>query len=66
MSRPVRSARSRGIAVAGGLVLALTLVSTPAVLAQEEGPEATVLALMDAIEAKDFEALPTFFCEEFA
>lgn len=66
MSRPVRSIRSRGFAVAAGLVLALTLVSAPAALAQEEGPDATVLALMAAIEAKDFEALPTFFCEEYA
>jgi hypothetical protein len=66
MSRPIHPLRSRGFAVAGGLVLALTLVSAPVTLAQDEGPEATVLALMDAIEAKDFEALPTFFCEEFA
>jgi hypothetical protein len=66
MAHPVHPVRSRGIAVAGGLVLALTLAAAPAALAQEEGPEATVVALMDAIEAKDFEALPTFFCEEFA
>jgi hypothetical protein len=51
--------------MAGSLALAAALVSAPAVLAQD-GPEATVEGLLAAIEAKEFEALPSFFCAEFA
>jgi hypothetical protein len=57
--------RTRLAALAGSVALSVALVSAPAVLAQD-GPEATVEALLAAIEAKDFEALPTFFCAEFA
>jgi hypothetical protein len=57
--------RTRLAAVSASLALSLALVSVPAALAQD-GPEATVEGLLAAIEAKDFEALPTFFCEEFA
>ena len=59
-----RHARSRIAGAAGALALALA--SGPAALAQEDGPDATIVNLMAAIEAKDFEALPTFFCAEFA
>ena len=31
-----------------------------------DGPEATIQGFMDAVAAKDFAALPTFFCEEQA
>ncbi len=57
--------RTRLAALAGSVALSVALVSAPAVLAQD-GPEATVEALLAAIEAKDFEALPSFFCAEFA
>jgi hypothetical protein len=66
MSHRAPSVRSRVAAISGGLVVALSLVSVPAALAQEEGPDATVQNFLAAIEAKDFEALPAFFCEEFA
>jgi hypothetical protein len=66
MSHGAPSVRSRVAAISSGLVVALTLVSVPAALAQEEGPDVTVQNLLTAIEAKDFEALPAFFCEEFA
>lgn len=57
--------RTRLASIAGGLALTAALVSAPAVLAQD-GPEATIEGLLVAIETKDFEALPTFFCAEFA
>jgi hypothetical protein len=67
------NSRLRMAAVAGSLALSLSLLTAPAAMAQEAPPEAepgspqaTIVALMAAIEAKDFEALPTFFCEEFA
>ena len=56
----------RAAAAAGSLALALSVVAAPAVMAQDDGPEATVNGLLAAIEAKDFVALPTFFCDEFA
>ena len=59
------NSRTRMAAVAGSLALSLSMVSAPAVLAQD-GPEATIEGLMAAIEAKDFESLPSFFCAEFA
>jgi hypothetical protein len=59
------TSRTRLAAVAGSLALSLSLVSAPAVMAQD-GPEATIEGLMAAIEAKDFEGLPSFFCAEFA
>jgi hypothetical protein len=66
MSHPAPAARSRSAILAGGLVLALSLVSAPVALAQEDGPEATIEGLLASIEAKDFAALPTYFCAEFA
>ncbi|MEA2025839.1 MAG: hypothetical protein U9O18_04035 [Chloroflexota bacterium] len=59
------NSRTRMAAIAGSLALSLSMVSAPAVLAQD-GPEATIEGLMAAIEAKDFESLPSFFCAEFA
>lgn len=61
MSHP----RSRMAAVAGSLALSLSLVTAPAALGQDD-PGATVEGLLAAIEAKDFEAIPGFFCDEFA
>ena len=66
MSHRAPSVRSRVAAISAGLIVALSLVSVPAAFAQEEGPDATVQAFLDAIEAKDFAGLPTYFCEEFA
>jgi hypothetical protein len=66
MSSRAPSVRPRVAALAGGIVVALSLASVPVALAQEDGPDATVTAFLAAIEAKDFEALPSFFCEEFA
>jgi hypothetical protein len=67
------NSRLRMAAVAGSLALSLSLLTAPATMAQDAlpeaepgSPQATIVALMAAIEAKDFEALPTFFCEEFA
>jgi len=59
------NSRTRMAAVAGSLALSLSMVSAPAVLA-EDTPQDTIENLMATIEAKDFEALPSFFCEEFA
>ena len=59
MSRP----RTRLVALAGGLALSLSLAAAPVAMAQD-GPEAAVEDLLAAMEAKDFEALPSFFCEE--
>jgi hypothetical protein len=53
------------LATVAGLALAVSLTSAPAVLAQE-GPEQAVSELMAAIEAKEFDGLAGFFCEEFA
>ena len=66
MSHRAPSIRSRMTIVSSGIVLALSLISAPVALAQEDGPDVTVQNLLAAIEAKDFEALPSFFCEEFA
>ena len=66
MSHRAPSIRSRMTIVGSGIVLALSLVSAPVALAQEDGPDVTIQNLLAAIEAKDFEALPSFFCEEFA
>lgn len=57
--------RTRMAAVAGSLALSMSLALAPAAMAQD-GPEATIQSFMDALEAKDFEALPSFFCEEEA
>jgi hypothetical protein len=57
--------RLRMAAVAGSLALSMSLTLAPAVMAQD-GPEATIQSFMDTLVAKDFEALPAFFCEEQA
>jgi hypothetical protein len=64
MSHVLRASRSR-VSAAGGLVLALSLSSAPAALAQE-APEQALTDLMAAIEAKDFENLAGHFCAEHA
>jgi hypothetical protein len=51
---------------AGGLILALSLTTAPAVLAQDAGPEQAVVDLMAAIEAKEFGNLAGYFCAEHA
>jgi hypothetical protein len=61
-----RSTRMRMVAAAGSLALAVSLVSAPVAFAQDDDPVDTLNGLLEAIEAKDFESLPTFFCEEFA
>ncbi len=61
-----RSTRMRMVAAAGSLALAVSLVSAPVAFAQDDDPVETLNGLLDAIEAKDFESLPTFFCGEFA
>jgi hypothetical protein len=53
--------RMRSVAIGGSMALALSIVATPA-LAQDD-PTATIQGFMDAIVAKDFEALPSYFCE---
>jgi hypothetical protein len=61
-----RSMSMRMVAAAGSLALTLSIVGAPAVMAQDDGPEATLTGLLDVIESKDLEAMPAFFCEEFA
>jgi len=56
------NSRTRLAAVASSLALSLSMVSAPAVLAQDD-PAATIQGFMDAVVAKDFEALPSYFCE---
>jgi len=51
--------------LAGGMALTMSLALAPATMAQDT-PESAVQAFMDAVAAKDFEALPGFFCEEQA
>jgi hypothetical protein len=54
--------RTRVAAVAGSLALSMSLALAPAAMAQD-GPEATIEGFMDAVAAKDFDALPGYFCE---
>jgi hypothetical protein len=61
-----RSPRSRVVALAAGLALSLSLVAAPAVVAEDDGPQAVVQSLLADIEAKNFEAIVGYFCEEFA
>ncbi len=56
----------RMAATAGSLVLAISAIAAPAVLAQDDTPEATINSFAATIEAKDFEAVPAYFCPEFA
>ena len=53
--------RMRLAAVAGSMALAMSIVATPA-MAQDD-PTDTIQGFMDAVVAKDFEAMPSFFCE---
>jgi hypothetical protein len=66
MSHRAHSLRARAAVAAGALTLALSLVGGPVALAQDDGPDATVRNLLAAISAKDFAALPTYFCDEYA
>jgi hypothetical protein len=54
--------RMRAAALACSMVLTMSLALAPSVMAQD-GPEATIQSFMDAVVAKDFEALPDYFCE---
>lgn len=54
--------RTRLAAIAGSTALTLSLALAPAAMAQD-GPEATIQSFMDAVAAKDFAAIPAFFCE---
>lgn len=61
-----RSMTMRMAAAAGSLALAASAFAAPAVLAQDGNPIDTLTGLLEAIEAKELDALPTYFCEEFA
>jgi hypothetical protein len=54
--------RTRAAAIAGGMALTMSLALAPAVMAQQDTPEDTIRSFMDAVAAKDFEALPGYFC----
>lgn len=54
--------RTRAAAVAGGMALTMSLALAPAAMAQQDTPEDTIRSFMDAVAAKDFEALPGYFC----
>lgn len=57
--------RSTRLALAAGLAVSLTVAASPVALGQD-GPEAPVQGLFDAIESKDYSSLATYFCDEFA
>lgn len=61
-----RSMSMRMAAAAGSLALAISAIAAPAALAQDDSPEAAIQNLAAAIQDKDFESLPSFFCPEFA
>ena len=54
--------RLRAAAVAGSLALSMSLALAPAAMAQD-GPDATIESFMEAVAAKDFEAIQGYFCE---
>ena len=54
--------RTRMAAVAGSMALTMSLAVAPVAMAQET-PQDAIEGFMDAVVAKDFEALPGFFCE---
>lgn len=54
--------RTRLAAIAGSMALTTSLAVAPAAMAQDS-PADTITGFMDAVMAKDFEALPGFFCE---
>ena len=53
--------RRRMTAVAGSMALAMSLALAPGAMAQDT-PQDTIQGFMDAVAAKDFEALPGYFC----
>lgn len=65
MAQAIVQPRARMASLAAGLMLAFTLVTTSAALAQD-GPEVTITNFAAAIEAGDTEVLSTFFCPEQA
>jgi len=56
--------RMRLAAAAGSMALAMSIVATPA-MAQAD-PTATIQGFLDQVVAKNFEALPSYFCEDQA
>jgi hypothetical protein len=54
--------RTRVAAVGGSLALTMALALAPSAMAQD-GPADTIESFMEAVAAKDFEALPGYFCE---
>jgi hypothetical protein len=48
-------------AVAGSMALTMSLALAPGAMAQDT-PQDTIQGFMDAVAAKDFEALPGYFC----
>ena len=54
--------RTRMAAVAGSMALTMSLAAAPVAMAQDT-PQDAIQGFMDAVVAKDFEALPGFFCE---
>ena len=54
--------RKRMAAIAGSVALSLSMALAPATMAQDS-PEATIQGFMDAVVAKDFDALAGYFCE---
>jgi hypothetical protein len=56
----------RMAAAAGSLALAISAIAAPVALAQDADYQPTLDGLSAAIEAKDFEGLPMYFCEEQA
>ncbi len=55
------NSRMRAAAVAGSMALTMSLALAPTAMAQGS-PEETIQGFMDAVAAKDFEALPGYFC----
>ncbi len=54
--------RTRMAAVAGSMALTMSLAVAPVAMAQDT-PQDAIQGFMDAVVAKDFEALPGYFCE---
>jgi len=50
-------------AVAGCITLTTSLALAPATIAQDT-PESTIQSFVNAVAARDYEALPTYFCED--
>lgn len=60
--------RTRRWSILAGGLLALSMVGAPALAAEPsaDDPVATVNGLLDSIVAKDFAAVPTFVCAQYA